>query len=53
MRLTDKYKGIKEQGVIAVLQKPGEKPLKLDLKKGWSPNVTSDLKTDENTPNDK
>lgn len=53
MRLFDRYKGVKEQGVIAVLQKPGEKPIQVDLKKGWSQETTSDPNQEEKPPNDK
>jgi hypothetical protein len=48
----DQYKGVKEGGVMAILQKPGEAPFQVDLKKGYSGG--SDQKSDQNgnPPND-
>jgi hypothetical protein len=47
----DKYKGIREGGVVAILQTPGEKPVQVDLKKGYSP-AEPNPKPNENTPHD-
>ena len=49
MRLRDRYKGATEGGVIAILQAPGEPPIKVDLLKGFNstPEI-SDPKSNEN-----
>ena len=45
----DRYKGVKETGVVAVLQAPGETPILVDIKMGYDPKPpTSNQISNEN-----
>ena len=49
MRAHDRYKGAKDTGVVAILQAPGEEPVRVDIKKGFAPkSPTSNQIPNEN-----
>jgi len=49
MRVHDQYRGIKEQGVIAILQEPGKEPVQVLLDEGYTPQGVPDQDQDTNS----